>query len=450
MTATKIDARSGTGMFVIALGAALLVGLWFGSVLETQPKLPFFVLGGLAFLLVAARRPRLVLSCLVPLLALNVGVTGTLTLKVAFSGAVALVWVVGLVTNRWRLNLIGHGLLAAFALLLGASLYTSGGSDFAARQSDWYGLVAGVALCGAAMSIGLIPSTLLRSTAYGIGVIALAYELGVLGESSAAYWGSRGAALELNPNYLGVLFASGVIASAAVFSGRVRRYERLVALVAGVLATAGLFSTQSRGAVFVAAAGLAVILIAVVRSRAVVGLLIVALVSVVAVTPTARTDVRNAALGDRDTADFTVSDTLRGDAASLALRYTTSHPLDGIGYGLFASRSFQDGDQHLVLNTHNDYLRLSAEAGLPALVAFLLLLLPALRRQNLRMLDVGLRALLLAQVVSLLTGNYLSNLQVSGPLWLILGYVWWRSRPHDDVELSSPAARVPEAPLASV
>lgn len=441
--AAKINARSGTGLLVVALGAALLVGLWLGSVLETQPKLPFFVLGGLAFLIVLSRRPRLVLSCLVPVLALNVGVTGTLTLKVALSGAVALVWIVGLVTNRWRLNLVGHGLLAALALLLAASLYTSGGADFAARQSDWYGVVAALALCGAAMSIGLIPSVLLRSTAYGIGLIALAHELGALGATDAAFWGSRASALGLNPNYLGVLFASGVIASAAVFSGRSRGYERLFALLAGALATAGLFATQSRGAVVVAAAGLAVILIAVVRSRAIVGLLILGLLIVVAVTPTARTDVRNAALGDRDTADFTVSDTLRGEAASLAVRYTKRHALDGIGYGLFPSRSFQDGERHLVLNTHNDYLRLSAEAGIPALLAFLLLLLPALRRRNLRAVDVGLRALLLAQVVSLATGNYLSNLQVSAPLWLILGYVWWRNSEPNDLEARSHVERLP-------
>jgi len=446
--AARIDSRAGTGTLVVALGAALLVGLWLGSVLDTQPKLPFFVLGGLAFLLVFRRRPRLVLSSLVPVLALNVGVTGTLTLKVVLSGAVALVWVLGLVTSRWRLNLVGHGLLAALAITLGVSLYTSGGSDFAARQSDWYGLVAAVGLCGAAMSIGLIPSVLLRSTAYGIGLIALTYELSASGETDMAIWGSRASALGLNPNYLGVLFGSGVIASAALFCGRGHGYERLVALVAGALATAGLFATQSRGALLVAATGLAVILIAVVRSRAVVGFLLLGLVVVVLVTPTGRTDIRDAALGNRDATDFTVSDTLRGDAASLAVRYTTNHPLDGIGYGLFSNRSFQDDEHHLLLNTHNDYLRLSAEAGIPALLAFLLLLLPALRIRNLRTLDFGLRALLLAQAVSLLTGNYLSNLQVSAPLWLILGYVWWRGRQPDDVERSSPAVPVPALPEA--
>src|SRR5262249_4078652 len=42
--AARIDSRAGTGTLVVALGAALLVGLWLGSVLGTQPKLPFFAL----------------------------------------------------------------------------------------------------------------------------------------------------------------------------------------------------------------------------------------------------------------------------------------------------------------------------------------------------------------------------------------------------------------------
>jgi O-Antigen ligase len=445
--AAKIGVRSGSGALLTTLGLALLAAVWVGSVLETQPKLPFFAVGGVLVLLLLARSPRLMLSALVPVLALNVGVTGTLTLKLGLAGAVGAVWVAGLLTNRWRLNLLGHGLLAALGLLLAASLYTSGGPDFPVRQSDFHGFLAALVLCAAAMSIGLIPRVLLRSTAYGIGLIALLYELGALGETSAAFWEERGSALELNPNYLGVLFASGVIASAALLCGHVRGRERLLALLSVGLCVVGMFTTQSRGALLVVAVGLAVILVAVVRSRAIVGLTILGFAVLVAVTPTARTDVRDAALGNRDAADFTVSDTLRGDAASLALRYATSHPFDGIGYGLFPTRSSEDGEEHVELNTHNDFLRLSAEVGAPALAALLILLVPALRRGNLRTIDNGLRALLLAQVVSLLTGNYLSNLQVSGPLWLILGYVWWRSRLPDAVENSAETSVRPSQPV---
>jgi O-antigen ligase len=441
---SKIGVRSGIGTPLVTLCAALVAGLLLGWILETSPRVPFLAVGGLLVLLLLTRRPRFALSCLAPVLALNVGVIGTLTLKVVLAGVVALVWIAGLMRNRWRLNPIGHGLLAALALIVVTSLYASSGPGFEARRSDLYGLLAGLAFCAAAMSIGLIPRVFLRSAAYGIGLIALLYEVGALGETDAAIWGSRASALELNPNYLGVMFATGVIAGAALLRGHVRGHERLLAIGVVGVSTAAMFATQSRGALFVTAVGLAVLLIAVIRSRMIVGLLILGLVVVVSVTATARTDIRDAALGDRGTADFTVSDTFRGEARSLALRYTAEHPLDGVGYGLFSDRALQDGEQHIPLSTHNDYLRLSAEAGFPALLAFLLVLLPALRPSRLRAVDVGLRALLLAQAVSLLIGNLMSNVQVSGPLWLILGYMWWRSRQHGEVEHGSAEERVPE------
>ena len=65
--------------------------------------------------------------------------------------------------------------------------------------------------------------------------------------------------------------------------------------------------------------------------------------------------------------DLTGSSAMRRELLDLSLQVTAEHPLVGIGPGNFESIS---GNWHV---THNTYTQLSAEAGIPALILFLLL-----------------------------------------------------------------------------
>jgi O-antigen ligase len=112
--------------------------------------------------------------------------------------------------------------------------------------------------------------------------------------------------------------------------------------------------------------------------------------------------------------------------AWFAVRVAAGHPLRGIGYGTFPSHAGAEFGLHIA--THNDYLRLAAETGIPALVAFLGLLWLGLRRPASGDLAV-LRAMTAAYAAGLLFANALASLVISTPFWLALGCLLATPRP---------------------
>lgn len=449
------------GLVVVIVGAAIL---GFGVLAESHPHEAALILVFPVVMAVAYYRPREALSVSLPLFALNIAIIGSVSLKLALAATAGLTWAIGLARRRWQLRRLGHGLLFGFALLLTVSLYTSPSADFAARQSDFRGLVAGVLLAAAAMSIGLLPELAMTSTAIGIGAIATASTFGLVNGGHGLNE-ARASGLGLNANFLGVVFATGLIAAFGMLLRGRGPGNRVIAGLAAAMCLVALFSTASRGALLVGAVGVGAILFRAVSRRSHPAIALVLIGIVLALGLHSRTSVDRLALGGRDITDFSLSNTLRGEAASLSFHYIERSPFTGIGYGLFAERSSADTRIGAQLNTHDDYLRLAAEAGLPTLLVFGALLGLAIARR--KAMPPVLGAVLIGGAVALLTTNALSNLQVSAPLWLVLGYAWWLDSgtssgvenpiPHDGVGahaqpllIGRTAGRSPSSPRASV
>jgi O-antigen ligase len=97
-----------------------------------------------------------------------------------------------------------------------------------------------------------------------------------------------------------------------------------------------------------------------------------------------------------------------------------ANPVLGVGYGRFPVVADNDPRLNFFINTHNDFLRLAAELGLPGLGLFLLMLYSSatgLRRGGER---AGL-VVLATYLVGLMFANTLSNMAVTAPFWICLG-----------------------------
>jgi O-antigen ligase len=130
--------------------------------------------------------------------------------------------------------------------------------------------------------------------------------------------------------------------------------------------------------------------------------------------------VRNHLLGERITQDQSESDAKRAEVRQLAIDASLAHPFTGLGYGLFANYTSKASPRQLVLTTHNEYLRLSAETGAMGLVLFLALVALGLR-QSPGSLDRHRQAVVLTYLIGLLFATTLSNLANTAPFWLLLG-----------------------------
>jgi O-antigen ligase len=259
----------------------------------------------------------------------------------------------------------------------------------------------------------------------------LAQTIGAAGAAEALYVLSRGdyadhrlEGLGLNPNYLGLLAAVPLVACL----GLARRRGDRAWLLPAAPCFAVVAATQSRGAFLAAAAG-AVMVLAAGRSPQARVLMTVGALAVALLLPGSLGAVENSGASDRSAAELSNNDDVRAHAARFALDVVLAHPLRGIGYDMFAPYAADSPDIGMFINTHDDYLRLAAEAGLPAL-AFFLALVAWARRDRARRDTATLRAVVVAYAVGLLFANTLSNLAVTGPFWAALGVLLAKSPGH--------------------
>lgn len=113
----------------------------------------------------------------------------------------------------------------------------------------------------------------------------------------------------------------------------------------------------------------------------------------------------------------------RSELLQLALRLIGENPISGVGFRAFPDYSFDVF--RFGLNTHNDYVRIAVEAGIPALLCLLAIaIVPMVARGG----DTPTRriclALVSASAVSFFFGNTMSLLAVSLPFWFALGLLW--------------------------
>jgi len=209
-----------------------------------------------------------------------------------------------------------------------------------------------------------------------------------------AYAGRHGG-LGLNPNYVGLMISVGIVLAV----GLALRHERKIAYLCAPGLLLGMAFSQSRGAVLAVAVGLVILLLTqsglLQRSRA-------RLITVASLVAAAGTFALFSVLRAGTWAEQ--SNEQRWGAISLAIELSFSHPLVGVGWQGFPQYSASDPTLQRLMNTHNDYLRVSAEGGLIAIVLFLIFLALAFRRPT-----TLIRRMLLGVCATWMTGLLFMN-----------------------------------------
>jgi O-antigen ligase len=386
-------------------------GLVFGYFALFHQSDTLLLLGGAAMIALAILAPRFLLLAAIPLVILGEGLELTF-IPISWPIGMALLgsWGLGVLIGRWKIKPREHLLVALLALLLFVSYQLAPralGAQFD-RSSDLISFLIGLSLLAAAISIPVRPKHFLYVTSV-TGAAA-----GVVVLQSASDATGRVFALTLNPNYVAMLLTLGIIASVTL----IRLQRNPVWLLPAVVAFLAMLPTGSRGAGIALAIGLLSILLGGQR-RSIQVVLVAVLLGTAVVIPWQGPIQQRILSSTRTPGDLEVSDSIRLHAAGLAVAYTLDKPLVGIGYGLFAPFAIRDTRLGLFVNTHNDYLRISAEAGIPALLALLALIWLGFRKGNPE--ARVLRPMMIVYCVALLSANTLSNIIVTIPFWIALG-----------------------------
>ncbi|GAA0351133.1 O-antigen ligase family protein [Actinoallomurus spadix] len=294
------------------------------------------------------------------------------------------------------------------------------------RFFDLAGILAGLALLGVSLVTSPHPRRVARVIALS-GTTAAAYVLVRGGFDNVRLEG-----LGCNPNYLGFLLALPAVTAL----GLVRYARNPRWLVPASVCGLALSETHSRSAFLAAAVGSAIVLLQG-HSRLFQGALVSAgAATAIAVAaggmlrPMGRR-IENLGAGGRTVTDLSLSNGLRRRVAEFALQVITDHPLRGIGLSTFPGYAQRSPRFGAYLATHDEYLRLAAEAGVITLILFLVLLWLGLGRRQAGDLAL-LRAVVLTYTVILLFANPLANLVVSVPFWVSMGCLL-ASRPNRGV-----------------
>jgi O-antigen ligase len=227
---------------------------------------------------------------------------------------------------------------------------------------------------------------------------------------------TRAGALGLNPNGVALFLAIGVVAAL----GKLVTTRRPIWLIPLAIMIASFPLAKSRSSLVIVAGGL---LGFVIFSRS-MRLRIAAIVLtglVILIIPNVRTRIVDATLQNRAHQLSAESDASRRHAAIKAFHLGMQHPVLGIGWTQFPAAALADPSVGVAINTHDDYARLLAEAGWPALLLFLALLYLAFRGKTEDDLDWALKALLCAMAVSLVTANVLYNIPSAFPYMAVIG-----------------------------
>lgn len=201
-----------------------------------------------------------------------------------------------------------------------------------------------------------------------------------------------------NSNDLALALLLAISAFLFLFHGA-GRIRKLAGMVGIALAASYAFRTGSRGGV-IAAVALGLLIFLLTRNRstvAMIGTLVagVALASGIGGGSTSALHRLSLLMSDPSAPARTESDEAsvasqaeREELFKTSLRYTLSHPLFGVGPDQFASAVNEEAERtgrHMPwLGTHNTYTQVSSECGIPALIAYLAVMLLSLR-SNLRL-----------------------------------------------------------------
>ncbi len=144
------------------------------------------------------------------------------------------------------------------------------------------------------------------------------------------------------------------------------RRLRAIAGATVIMTLAAIVLTYSRGGFLGLLAAILVLWITA-RRKARGVLILLGLVAGVALVAPAEYYERVSSIGDTDDYDRSIQG--RFQAWDVALKATADHPLTGVGYNNF-HRVFPRYSKHPPRVTHNSYLQIASECGIPALVAY--------------------------------------------------------------------------------
>lgn len=302
-----------------------------------------------------------------------------------------------------------HAWLALFAATLIISLLypATTGPATTLPGYDLTGILIGLVVAAAAIAAPPDPAVAARTVAVA-GAVAATIVL-----AGGDFDEGRLVGAGLNTNYVGAMLALACVAAAGLAWHARQPGWLLVAAPSAFAVT----QTQSRGALVAVAAGIGYLVLRN-RSWRQRALFVAAAVLTMLFTGSLPALLING----RTATELDANNAIRGEALRLAIQIALENPLRGIGYGMFPLYAAGTSQVGIFINTHNEYARLACEAGLPAAALFGGLVLLALRGRRTGG-EAVLRAVVVVFAVSLLFGNFLSNMVISVPFWLALGYL---------------------------
>ncbi|MEV0322470.1 O-antigen ligase family protein [Streptomyces sp. NPDC050658] len=394
----------------VGWGALLVAGSALACFLLAREQAPEWAPVAVCSLLLVGLRPQLpllALLCALPLVA-AAGFGG----MAVFAVVIAAVTLVGFhaAVKGFRPG-IDVALIVLLAVVLLVSCVLPRMAGAAATDGAWNDLrylLAGLAVLAACLVAAPDPRRVAQLTAC-CGSGTAAYLLMCGDHAQGRLFG-----LGLNPNYVGVLLALATVAAVGI----AKASRNWMWLLPALVCAAAVFETRSRGAFLAVLAGLACLFLAGRPARQKVLLVFAGLVAVLVLPGTLNS--QNGLTGDRSSTELAANSEVRTQAALLAARVAFENPLRGIGYARFPDFAASAADLHVSINTHNDYLRLAAEAGALALVLFVALMWRGLARRC-SGYEAVLRAVVVAYAGALVFANTLSNLVVTIAFWMALG-----------------------------
>lgn len=392
--------------FVVgAVGIVLSAGL--GKGLVRFPSLIVLGVGFLGAVLWGLVRPKSFVLAAIPLITFPTISIAGIPVGLLITFATVAVWVAGMLTGKWSFLARVHFLMLSWALVLVLNVVLSGSmSTLTDRAGDLMTLLGGVFLSAVVVSVR--PDPRRTATVMGLtgGLAAFVAQVG------GSFSHDRLTALGLGPNYLGIVLAMALV----VAFGKALGTGNSAWWIVVVVDVGGLLATQSRGSFIAAAVGLTVLVI---QDRRRFAILLLGLFAVTFLFLKSDWDDGRVVgpLLTRPESELRSNNEIRGEAALLSAQVAVQNPVWGIGYGNFPEEA--EDKLGVFINTHNDFLRLAAEAGLLGLLPFVFLSMLALKGQTKEMRWT--QSVLICYLVACLFANPLSNLQISAMFWTSFG-----------------------------
>ena len=370
--------RSWIREMAVLLGLVTWTGFMFLLPISGHTKFAFLMFPFLIILV--ARFMNVTLYLFIAMVPITIVVFSG-DLQVGIPLIVLLVFAMGLVSGHWKIEPTLFAIAATFALFLIISIQSNEGPvQGVSAYRDLLTLLLGLGLCVVATSVKPSITLILVSIGASSVIVATVIITRAYGQVSLSVDPLNGltfgqsSALGLNPNYLGLILALGVVAIAGLST----YYHNPLLLLATVPIWIALTETKSRGSIV----------------AVVVGLFFIYIVG-------------------------------RGLRARIIIIWGICLALilwpGIIGYGNFPFRAVQSPSVGLLLVPHDDFLRIAAEVGLPALILLVTIFFKGVR--SMRQINSGNAAVAVTMtyLVGMITIDSLSSLPLTAGVWVLIG-----------------------------